>query len=244
MKNPGCLLQPGFSSLTSGNYPTKSCRVPQRACGEADPTNKRAGLGKTVPGGPKCAKVPSQGRPVSFPGRPLNMSDNRARRPLPVCRSPPNPTYCCTRHIPAEGNLAVIDAEQAVIGNGHAMRVAAEVIQDLFGAPEGRLGVNHPLGVAKRCQVLGERFRVPESLERREELQLAGVEGGLEMLEEQAPEQSREHADGEEEARAAGDPMFPIGRDPAARNDAMEMGMEEQVRSPAVEHGQEADFSA
>jgi len=54
---------------------------------------------------------------------------------------------------------------------------------------------------------------------------LAGVEGGLEVLEEQAPEQAREHADGEEEAGAAGDPMLAIRGDPAARNDAMEVGM-------------------
>ena len=32
-------------------------------------------------------------------------------------------TYFCIRHIPAEGDLAMVDGEQAVIGDGHAMGI-------------------------------------------------------------------------------------------------------------------------
>jgi hypothetical protein len=58
------------------------------------------------------------------------------------------------------------------------MGIAAQVVEDVFGAAEGWIGVNHPLGFSKLGQVLGEGFRLPEPLQRTKELKLAGVEGG------------------------------------------------------------------
>jgi len=52
--------------------------------------------------------------------------------------------------LPAEANLAIVDGEQAVVGNGDAMRVASQVVEDLLRSGEGRLGVNHPFGSAQR----------------------------------------------------------------------------------------------
>lgn len=40
---------------------------------------------------------------------------------------------------PAEGDLAVLELDQAVIGEGHPMRVASQVVEDLGGAAEGGL---------------------------------------------------------------------------------------------------------
>jgi hypothetical protein len=128
---------------------------------------------------------------------------------------------------PLEGDLAVLDAKQAVIGDGHAMGVPAEVVEDLCRTAEGWFGIDHPLEVAKRLQVLGKSSGVTESLERREEVQLARVKGGLEMFEEQAPKESREHPNGKEKVGTAGDPMLAVRGDPAARDHAMQMGMEE-----------------
>jgi len=131
-----------------------------------------------------------------------------------------------------------------MIGNGHAMGVAAQVVEDLFGTSEGPLGVHHPLDAAKRRQILQESFPVPESLQRGEEPELALVKGGLQAFEEQAPEPAGQHADGQEESRTAGDPAFTIGADAATRYDAMEMGVEKQVLSPTVKDGEEADLGA
>ena len=39
---------------------------------------------------------------------------------------------------------AVADEDQALVGNGHSMGVAAEVLQHLFRAAPGRLGVDDP----------------------------------------------------------------------------------------------------
>ena len=47
-----------------------------------------------------------------------------------------------------------------------------------------------------------------------EDLELALAVGRDQPLEEQAPEQAREHPHGQEEARPAGDPALAVGREP------------------------------
>jgi hypothetical protein len=51
-----------------------------------------------------------------------------------------------------------------------------------------------------------ENLRVSQGLKRSEEPQLAGVEGLLQIRQEQAAEQAGQHPHGQEEVRAAGDP--------------------------------------
>ena len=54
---------------------------------------------------------------------------------------------------PAETDLAVLDSEEAVVGDGDAVGVAAEVVENLLRAGEGPLGVDDPLGLAERLEV-------------------------------------------------------------------------------------------
>ena len=68
--------------------------------------------------------------------------------------------------------------------------------------------------------------------------------GGGQLLQEQSPEQPREHADGEEEAGPAGYPALAVERDAAARHDDVHMRMMGERRAPGVEHGGEADAGA
>ena len=46
--------------------------------------------------------------------------------------------------LPAEADFAAVDVEDAVVGNGDAMRIAADIVEDLFRSRKGRLGVNDP----------------------------------------------------------------------------------------------------
>ena len=46
---------------------------------------------------------------------------------------------------PAEGRMAIAHLDQAPVGDGHAMRVAGQVLEDMLGSAEGRLGIDHPL---------------------------------------------------------------------------------------------------
>ena len=59
----------------------------------------------------------------------------------------------------AEAHGAVVEAAQALVGDGDPVGVAAEVVEDLFGAGEGSLRIDHPVGLAGRAEMLGEKRR-------------------------------------------------------------------------------------
>src|SRR6266705_1108600 len=145
---------------------------------------------------------------------------------------------------PGEFHLTTFDIDDPVIGDSDPVRVAADVIHHLLWSGEGRLGVNDPFHVSHQIEMMGESLRILERLKRREEPQLAGVESLLQILQEQSAEQAGQHPHGQEEAGTAGDPPSTIGRDSAARDDTMEMGMKKQVLPPTMEYGKEADFGA
>ena len=84
--------------------------------------------------------------------------------------------------LPAETNGAILDIDKAVVGDGDAVRVAADVIEDLFGSAEGRLGIDHPLGLSKGRQIAPEGVALAQGIEAGEELQLTGGEGFLQAL--------------------------------------------------------------
>jgi hypothetical protein len=42
--------------------------------------------------------------------------------------------------LPAEGNLVVLEGQEAVVGDGNAMGVAGEIAEHMMGAAEGWLG--------------------------------------------------------------------------------------------------------
>ena len=46
---------------------------------------------------------------------------------------------------PTKGDLAIGKGDQAMVGDGHAMGVAAEILQDIVGATEGAFQVDHPV---------------------------------------------------------------------------------------------------
>ena len=145
---------------------------------------------------------------------------------------------------PTEADLTVLDGEEAVVGDGDAVGVAAEVVEDLVGAGEGGLGVDDPLGLAEGLEVAGEGVGVIESGEGVAELEPAGAEGLLEQFEEEAAEQAGQDANGEEEAGAAGDPAVTVGSDAAAGDDAVQVRVQLKSLTPRMQHGEEADLGA
>ena len=94
---------------------------------------------------------------------------------------------------PFKSHLAIFDVDDPMIGNGHAVGVAADVVHHLLWPGERWLGVDDPFHVSRQIEMTGENLRILEYLKQREELQLAGVEGLLQILQEQSPEQPREH---------------------------------------------------
>jgi len=103
---------------------------------------------------------------------------------------------------PAEGYLSALAGDQAVIGDGHAVGVAAEITENVLGATEGRLAVDHPVLTEEGAEERSESLGIPEKLAVPVEVQLAVGEGPFESGDKLAAEDSPQHLDGEEEAIA------------------------------------------
>ena len=85
---------------------------------------------------------------------------------------------------PPEANTAVLTIEKPAVGDGNAMGVAAEIVENLLRPAEGPLGVDHPLDLAQSLQMCGESRRAGDGSDVAEEVQRSSVERGLQALQE------------------------------------------------------------
>ena len=80
---------------------------------------------------------------------------------------------------PAKGNLVLIERDQAVVGNGDAMGIAAEVLENMFGTSKGRFAVDDPLMTEQRPEECGKRLGGSQGLQFSMKRQLVFGEGSL-----------------------------------------------------------------
>ena len=66
---------------------------------------------------------------------------------------------------PAEGDSLVFERHQAMVGDGDAMSVAGQIVENLVGTAEGRLGIDDPVLVAELREEVAEGVRPGELLE-------------------------------------------------------------------------------
>jgi len=111
---------------------------------------------------------------------------------------------------PTKFHLTLFDVDESMIGNGHPVGVAADIVHHLLWPGERWFGVDDPFNVSYRIEMTGESLGILECLKRREELQLTDVKGLLQILQEQSAEQLGEHPYGQEKVGAAGDPADTI----------------------------------
>ena len=93
-----------------------------------------------------------------------------------------------------------------MIGDGDAVGVARQVGQHGVRSAERLLGIDHPFGLAQRCQIRLEGLDVIKVGVDAEKLEAAGLVGGAELGQEQSPEQARETPHGEAKLWSARDP--------------------------------------
>jgi len=87
-----------------------------------------------------------------------------------------------------------------MVGDGDAVGVAGQVVEDVFGPAERRLGIDDPVLREELSQESLEGFRGCKFLERAMKLQLALEQKLLEFRGELAAEDSAENPDRQEEA--------------------------------------------
>src|SRR5438874_10756057 len=136
--------------------------------------------------------------------------------------------------LPAEADLSVSQGDEPTVGNGDPVRVAAQILEHLLRPAERPLGIDDPFDLAQGPQMGGKGCRLDEPGQLSEEVEHPGIEGRLQPFQKQPAVKAGEHSDRQEETGPAGDPAA-VGRHAAARYDAMDVWMVEEVLPPGVQ---------
>ena len=80
-----------------------------------------------------------------------------------------------------------------MVGDGHAMGVATQILQRVLGATEGTFQVDHPVLSVQWSQPGGEGLGLSEELQVSMEVELAVTEGLLESIHELATKDITQH---------------------------------------------------
>jgi hypothetical protein len=125
----------------------------------------------------------------------------------------------------AEGDLTVLEFENAVVGEGDAKDVGGQILEGGLARAD-RLAVDDP-------------FLKPDA-SRRLVKQARLLQGGAELT----PKQTGERLDPDEEGVAGGPPALSVNRQPPARDEIMNVGMITQVTGPGLQDAQAANLTA
>ncbi len=143
-----------------------------------------------------------------------------------------------------KGDLTIGEGDQAVVGDGHAMGVAAEILQHVFRAPEGRFQVDHPVLSIEGSQPGSESLGLSEEFQVFREAQLAVLEGLLERVDKLATKDFPQHLFRKKVIFSRANPTGVIGREAAGGNDTMDMRMKIKLLAPAMQDAEETDLCA
>ena len=114
--------------------------------------------------------------------------------------------------LPAKRDGVVGHVDEPMVGDGHSVRVAREVLQHVSGTAEGRLRIHHPrLAIEGSEEGAKGRLRF-QRCERAREIEAAVSTGIAKAGHELATKELPEHRDREKEARACVDPPCAVGR--------------------------------
>src|SRR5436309_3355987 len=100
---------------------------------------------------------------------------------------------------PAESDDAVGECDEAMVRDGDAMGVLAEVAKRMLGPAEGMLRVHHPWGAEQRTKLGGERLRILQRGECSVEAEFVLRMQLFEALYKLAPKHFPENTDRQEE---------------------------------------------
>ena len=127
--------------------------------------------------------------------------------------------------LPFESDAFAIEGDKPAVGNGNPMGIAGQVSEHRLWSAERPFGIDHPFYAPQRREVSREGLRLGQAGMVAEEVQMSGVVGSGQLVEEQAAEEARQYPDRQEEAGPAGYPLLAVRRDAAAWNDDVGMGM-------------------
>ena len=93
-----------------------------------------------------------------------------------------------------------------MVGDGHAMGVAAQILEHILGSTERRFRIDHPVFSEQWSQPGSKDFGLSEELQVSVKVELAVFEGAFEGLVELAAKDATQYFDGKKEVVAGLDP--------------------------------------
>jgi hypothetical protein len=105
-----------------------------------------------------------------------------------------------------------------MVGDGDAVRIAGEIVQNMLGTAEGWLGIDDPVLVEELSEKTSKATRLDKTLERAVKLELVLTKELFQSGCELAPEDATQRGDGQEESSRGGDPSGTVGCKTASRN--------------------------
>jgi hypothetical protein len=113
---------------------------------------------------------------------------------------------------PTERHSPISDIDDPMVGNGHAIRIAGQILENVLRSSEWPLGVNHPILTKQRSKkrvespCFGQRFQTAWKH------QCALTESPLQASDELATKDAAQHFDWKKEGIARVNPLCTISR--------------------------------
>src|SRR5215472_749477 len=145
--------------------------------------------------------------------------------------------------LPAESDVGVGDVDKPMVGDRDPMRVASQIMQDMFGTAERRLGIDHPIFPKQGAEKSVELLLLCQRKACAKEHEFAPAKSALQAGHKLSTKDAAQNLHGQKESRRRADPLFMILRQPAARHNTVDVWMPLQGLAPGVENAQEADLS-
>ena len=112
-----------------------------------------------------------------------------------------------------------------MVGDGHTVSVAAQIVQHIFGATEGTFQIDYPVLSKQRPRPGGKDLGLSEEFQISLEAKLTVLKSLFEGIDELAAKDFTQHPFGKKVVVSRTNPAAVIGREAAGRNDTMDMGM-------------------
>ena len=144
--------------------------------------------------------------------------------------------------LPPEGNLAVGNGDETVIGDGDAMGISGQIVKYMLRPSEGAFCIDHPILAKERTK---ESMKGPLSgqcLEAAGKREFALTKGALQAGDKLAAKDAAQYLHGQEERVARMDPALMVWRQTTRGDHAVNVRMMLKSLAPGVEHTQKADL--
>ena len=143
---------------------------------------------------------------------------------------------------PSEGDLALGDVDDPVIGDRDAVRVSGQILEDVLRPSEWSFGVNDPVIAIQRPKESVERSLFSQWFQHAREAKVPEAERPFQTGDKLAPKNTAQHFHRQEEGVPGVNPALMVRGEATGWDDAVYMRMRLKILPPRVEHAEEADL--